>query len=169
MLLGSRFTPPANWRVSVPVEGGPGTMAIELAFETSARDGQTWLVVRGEIDAYTSPRLRERLGELMDQGRFNLVVDLESVEFMDSTGLGVLVSSLKRAKEHDGNIALVCSRPQIVRVLSITGLDRIFEVRPGEAPGASTGSEEPPGTTAPVGRTPDGDGADRARDADERK
>jgi anti-sigma B factor antagonist len=122
------------------MEGGQGGMTVELSFETSTQDGRSYLAVRGEIDAYTSPRLRERLTELMDQGAFDLVVDLEGVEFMDSTGLGVLVSSLKRAREHDGNLTLVCSRPQILRVLAITGLDRIFEVAgPAGTPAAMPG------------------------------
>ena len=66
---------------------------------------------------------------MMDEGHYRLVVDLEGVEFMDSTGLGVLVSCLKRAKEHGGDLSLVCTSPQILRVLSITGLDKVFEVR----------------------------------------
>ena len=104
-------------------------MPIELVFDTTTQDGWEVLAVRGEIDAYTSPRLRERLTELMDQGRYRLIVDLEGVEFMDSTGLGVLVSCLKRAKEHDGDLALVCTSPQILRVLAITGLDKVFQIR----------------------------------------
>jgi anti-sigma B factor antagonist len=104
-------------------------MAIELAFDTTATDGWEVLAVRGEIDAYTSPRLRERLTQLMDEGHYRVVVDLEAVEFMDSTGLGVLVSCLKRTKEHQGELALVCTAPQILRVLSITGLDKVFTVR----------------------------------------
>ncbi len=104
-------------------------MEIELAFDARSLDGWEVLSVRGEIDAYTSPRLRERLASLMDQGRFRLIVDLEDVGFMDSTGLGVLVSCLKRAKEHAGEMILVCTSPQILRVLAITGLDRVFDVR----------------------------------------
>jgi anti-sigma B factor antagonist len=106
-----------------------GAMAIELAFDTAARDGWEVLAVRGEIDAYTSPRLRERLTQLMEDGHYRVVVDLEGVEFMDSTGLGVLVSCLKRSREHQGDVALVCTAPQILRVLAITGLDRVFVVR----------------------------------------
>jgi anti-sigma B factor antagonist len=104
-------------------------MAIELVFDTSTQDGWEVLSVSGEIDAYTSPRLRERLTELLDAGRHRVIVNLQGVEFMDSTGLGVLVSCLKRAKEHQGDLSLVCTSPQILRVLAITGLDRVFQVR----------------------------------------
>jgi len=103
-------------------------MAIQLDFDSSNRDGWEVLAVRGEVDAYTSPRLRERLAEVMDRGEYRVVVDIEGVEFMDSTGLGVLVSALKRAKEHDGEISIVCTSPQILRVLAITGLDKVFRV-----------------------------------------
>ena len=66
-------------------------MAIELQFEMTTSGARDVLAVRGEIDAFTSPRLRERLTGMMDEGHYRLVVDLEGVEFMDSTGLGVLV------------------------------------------------------------------------------
>jgi anti-sigma B factor antagonist len=104
-------------------------MAIELQFDVTSASERSVVAVRGEIDAYTSPRLREQLTRLMDEGQHQIVVDLEGVEFMDSTGLGVLVAALKRAKEHDGDVSLVCTSPQILRVLSITGLDRVFQVR----------------------------------------
>ena len=102
---------------------------MELQFDLTPSGDYEVLSVRGEIDAFTSPMLRERLVALLDRGHYRLVVDLEGVDFMDSTGLGVLVSCLKRTKEHDGELMLVCTSPQILRVLSITGLDRVFDVR----------------------------------------
>ncbi len=84
--------------------------------------------VRGEVDLYTAPSLRDRLVQLVEQGRHNLVVNMEGVEFMDSTGLGVLVAGLKRVREHDGTLALVCTREPVLRVLAITGLDEVFPI-----------------------------------------
>ena len=104
-------------------------MAIEPRFEMTISGAQDVLVIRGDIDASTSPQLRDLLTGLMDEGHYRLVVDLEAVGFMDSTGLGVLASCLKRAKEHDGDLSLICTSPQILRVLSNTGLDKMFEVR----------------------------------------
>jgi anti-sigma B factor antagonist len=115
-------------------------MAIELDFERSEHDDWRVLAVTGEIDAYTSPRLREELRHDIDGGARRIVVDLRGVEFMDSTGLGVLVSALKRVKEggggevnDDGRLSLVCTSPQILRVLSVTGLDKVFVVAPSVA------------------------------------
>jgi anti-sigma B factor antagonist len=90
----------------------------------------SWAVVEvgGEVDAHTAPRLREGLRELLDQGRYRIIVDAERVEFMDSTALGVLVSGMKRATDHEGTLALVCTRPNLTRLLDITGLDKVFPV-----------------------------------------
>ena len=55
-------------------------------------------------------------------------MDLSDVEFMDSTGLGVLIGSLKRLREADGSMVLAGIRPSVARVFEITGLDRIFTI-----------------------------------------
>ncbi len=86
------------------------------------------LAVRGEVDVYTAPRLRERLIELVSQGSHQVVVDLEGVDFLDSTGLGVLVGGLKRLRSHDGDMILVCTQPRILKVFEITGLTKVFSI-----------------------------------------
>lgn len=86
------------------------------------------LEVGGEVDIYTAPKLREKLVELIDAGNDRIVVDLEGVGFMDSTGLGSLVAGLKRIREQDGELAIVCTREPVLKVLGITGLDRVFPV-----------------------------------------
>lgn len=82
--------------------------------------------VGGEVDLFTAPRLREQILKLIETGRHNIVVDLTSVGFMDSTGLGSLVGALKRVKERDGALVLVGTNRAVHRVLSITGLSEIF-------------------------------------------
>jgi anti-sigma B factor antagonist len=99
---------------------------IDLLLETASREPWTVLTVGGEIDAYTSPQLRTRLRDLIDRGSTDVLVDLEGVGFMDSTGLGVLVGALKRLREHEGRMALVCTQPPLLRILRITGLDQVF-------------------------------------------
>jgi anti-anti-sigma factor len=61
-------------------------------------DGLTVIDVEGEIDVYTAPKLREKLIDLVNKGNFHLLVNMEKVEFLDSTGLGVLVGGLKRVR-----------------------------------------------------------------------
>jgi len=88
----------------------------------------TVLAVKGEVDVYTAPRLREKLVELVSQGRHQIVVDLEGVDFLDSTGLGVLVGGLKRLRSNEGDLRLVCTQARILKVFEITGLTKVFEI-----------------------------------------
>jgi anti-sigma B factor antagonist len=93
-------------------------------------DVDGWTVVRasGEIDVATAPELRERLTELIDAGTTRLIVDLEDVDFIDSTGLGVLVGSARRARETGGDVRLVCTNPRILKVFQATGLHEVFAI-----------------------------------------
>ena len=82
----------------------------------------------GEIDLATAPQLREAVLDLIQNGSHQVLVDLRGVEFMDSTGLGVLVGALKRLKEKDGELALVCTQGTVLRVLTVTGLNKVFAI-----------------------------------------
>jgi anti-sigma B factor antagonist len=79
--------------------------------------------ITGEIDISTVARLRERLYELADNGG-TLIVDLNRVEFIDSTGLGALVGTARRIAEHGGSLYAVCAQPQPRRLLWMTGVDK---------------------------------------------
>jgi anti-sigma B factor antagonist len=100
---------------------------MELTFEIDGSgDEQTTLIVSGEIDALSAPRLRERIEDLLSQGARLLIVDLDGVDFMDSSGLGVLVSVNKKVAAQDRELKLVCHRRQLLTVFEITGLDQVF-------------------------------------------
>jgi anti-sigma B factor antagonist len=101
------------------------------------------LQVTGEVDAYTAPQLREHVIKLIGDGTRHLVADLRGVEFLDSTGLGALVGSLKRLSELDGSLALVATAGKILTVFRVTGLVRVFALHPSvaEAIGADPDSD----------------------------
>ena len=101
---------------------------MELDITVDRSDGECLVSVSGEIDVYTSPMLRERLIEAMDGGCETIVVLLDGVGFIDSSGLGVLVGALRRARERNGGLVLVCSREPILKVFRITGLDKVFPI-----------------------------------------
>lgn len=82
--------------------------------------------VGGEVDVYTAPKLRESIVSAVDEGHNRLVVDVEKVDFLDSTGLGVLVGSLKRARSEGGSLDIVCTQERILKIFDITGLDKVF-------------------------------------------
>jgi len=101
---------------------------VDLKLGHHAKDGIEVIDVQGEIDMYSAPRLRELLINLVSQGSSQLVVNLDKVGFLDSTGLGVLVGGLKRVRAHDGSLDLVCTQQRILKILKITGLTEVFGI-----------------------------------------
>jgi anti-sigma B factor antagonist len=101
---------------------------VDLKLSHHVRDGIEVIDVQGEIDMYTAPQLRELLIDLVRRGSYQLVVNLEKVGFLDSTGLGVLVGGLKRVRAHDGSLDLVCTQQRILKILKITGLTEVFGI-----------------------------------------
>ena len=101
---------------------------MDLKLGHHAKDGIEVIDVQGEIDMYTAPRLRELLIDLVSQGSYQLVVNLDKVGFLDSTGLAVLVGGLKRVRAHDGSLDLVCTQQRILKILKITGLTQVFAI-----------------------------------------
>ena len=101
---------------------------MELSIRSEHRPGQCEFTLRGEVDVYSSPKLKEQLVESIDEGCANLIVDLDGVAFIDSSGLGVLVSVLRRARERDGAVRIVCTRENVLKIFRITGLDKVFPI-----------------------------------------
>jgi anti-sigma B factor antagonist len=101
--------------------------------EIAGKNGVRVVDLNGEIDVYTSPRVKETISELIDQGHYDLIINLENVRYIDSTGLGVLIGGLKRVREHSGTVNLVCTNPQIKKIFDITGLVKIFGIYDSEA------------------------------------
>ena len=91
------------------------------------------LQVAGEVDAYTAPMLRERIRDLAAKDVAHLVAEPSAVDFLDSTGLGVLVGGLKRLREAGGSLALVIAAPRILRLFQITGLTKVLAIHPSVA------------------------------------
>jgi anti-sigma B factor antagonist len=84
--------------------------------------------VSGEVDVATAPELRHQLLELVSAGKTKVIVNLGAVGFLDSTGLGVLVSTVKRLRSDGGDLAVICASAQILRVFEITGLTSVFAI-----------------------------------------
>lgn len=103
---------------------------MELTIDERPYDGLTVVTVSGDIDVFTSPRLRETLLDLIEKGQVNLLVDLGEVEFLDSTGLGVLVGIYHRLRNREGSMSLIGGNERVRRVFHVTQLDRIFELHP---------------------------------------
>lgn len=94
--------------------------------DVSQRDGCTVVSASGELDVHTAPALKSQLDGLSQSPSPSLVVDLAEVGFIDSTGLGVLVSTLKHVRESGGSLDVVVSSPRVLRVFALTGLDVVI-------------------------------------------
>ena len=90
---------------------------------------RTVVEVDGEIDVATADTLREELAALLDRDRADLVIDLRAVRFMDSTGLGVLVGTLKKVRLAGGRLQLVIDSERLLKVFRITALLQVFTVQ----------------------------------------
>jgi len=101
---------------------------MELDISTENVGAGCTIALNGEVDVYTSPRLRQELTDVVEAGCVNIVVDLENLSFIDSSGLGALVSVLRRVKERGGTLRLVCTKDSILKIFRITGLDKVFPV-----------------------------------------
>lgn len=100
----------------------------ELDVVLESIGGFSLIGLSGEVDVYSAPKLRETIKDLVDDGKYNIVVDLEKVAFLDSTGLGVLVGGLKRVKHHNGELGIICGQEKILRIFRITGLTKVFPI-----------------------------------------
>jgi anti-sigma B factor antagonist len=86
------------------------------------------LSATGEVHVSTAPELAEQLNDALAAGRTRIVLDFTGVEFIDSTGLSVLLNALRRLSRVDGALSLVCTNPTVLRLFEITRLDATFDI-----------------------------------------
>ena len=91
-------------------------------------DGVVVVVVHGEVDIRTAPELRHCLAQVLDGEVKRIVLDLTDVEFLDSTALSVMVGAHKRLSKTGEPLVVVAATEPVQRVLSVTGLSRVFAV-----------------------------------------
>ena len=84
--------------------------------------------VTGEIDMATAPRLRQHVVTVTSSKPAGLVLDLDRVDFIDSTGLGVMVGAAKRMRMIDGGFRIACSQPHLIQLFEITRLNQVFDL-----------------------------------------
>lgn len=106
---------------------------IRLAFNTTItfnNEENIWLILpEGDMDIYTSAEFKDQVLKNFDYKKADLLLDGESLEYIDSTGLGVLIGILKKVKENEHNIYLTNIKPNIRKLFSITELDKLFIIR----------------------------------------
>ena len=100
----------------------------DFSVEVHNQGGASVLAVIGELDLRTSPELEKRLADVFDAGAELVILDLRQIEFMDSTGLRVLLGAHQRASENGRRFALVRGADQVERVLTLTGVRDLLTV-----------------------------------------
>lgn len=99
---------------------------------TEHREGKTVLKLKEErLDAHNSGELKDRILKLFEEGERDLIVDLHEVEFIDSSGLGALLSGHKNAIQRSAAFALAGLQPRVRSMFELTRLQRVFEIYPG--------------------------------------
>lgn len=104
-----------------------------LRYEVARDRTHAAVALHGELDILAAPELRHVLGDVLDEGATEVVLDVGDLEFMDSSGLGVLVGCHRRLARHGGRLRIVGAHHSVARVLAVTGLDRVFQVEAAEA------------------------------------
>lgn len=82
----------------------------------------------GEVDIYTANELKDELNIAIEERPKNLVINMQNLDYIDSTGLGILIGILKRLKQKQSDIYIVNTKPNVRKIFTITGLDKIFKV-----------------------------------------
>jgi len=134
--------------LAVLATGGEGA-GMNLSMTASCTGGRTVLAVQGEVDLHSADRLADRLTAILDSGERSVVVDLSPLSFLDSTGLGALVTARNRAQQTGAALRLVCTSDRLLKLFRITGLDAVFEIHPTLAQALAAGESSP---DAPVGQ-----------------
>jgi anti-sigma B factor antagonist len=100
-------------------------MQIELV---SQDQGAALVTIQGRLDAAAAPTFKQRITDVISQGNVRLVLHIAHVSFMDSTGLGALVSAFKAARKANGDISIVAPSPQVQKLFKLTAMDRVFRI-----------------------------------------
>lgn len=116
---------------------------MQLEIETTVEGGRVIVTPRGEVDLVSQGQLKECLIDLIVDGHVQLVVDLTETTFLDSTGLGTLISARRRVHALKGSFALVCPHERMLKLFRITSLDKIFAIHPDLAALAGSPDTEP--------------------------
>jgi anti-sigma B factor antagonist len=98
---------------------------------TEPRAGVAVLTLDGRLNMVSAPQLKTAITDAVDGGRPRVVVDLAAVGFMDSSGLGVLIAGLKKARQEGGDLRITGVTQQVATVLQLTNLDRVLHAYSG--------------------------------------
>ena len=86
------------------------------------------LVIVGEIDLYNAPEIKDVINKLIEERNYNVIIDLEKVSYIDSSGIGALISSLSNLKKYQGGLKIINVYASVKKVFELTKLTSFFEI-----------------------------------------
>lgn len=121
-----------SWYRYVYIVKTGDNLIMNISVELHEEEMRVKGIIKGEIDAFTAPLLREKLSEINLKEDFRVELNLTDVTYMDSTGLGVFVGFYKSAKESNVHMELTGLSPRLKRLFDITGLGDIMDIQASE-------------------------------------
>jgi len=103
-------------------------MSLEIKYDVTS-DNTLEIQPIGEVDIYTSPELKNKIYELIDEKKLDILINGSNLDYIDSTGLGILMGIYKKLKENNLNIKITNLKPNIYKLFDITGLNKIFNIQ----------------------------------------
>lgn len=80
--------------------------------------------ITGEVDVHSCPKLNDTLTELINNGNQDIILNLDNVHYIDSTGLGSIAHAARQVENDQGKILIVCTKPQVKKIFEISGLEK---------------------------------------------
>jgi anti-sigma B factor antagonist len=99
-------------------------MGIDFSIEVDEKQEIPILRIKGEIDIYTCPKLNKTLTGLIEQGHKRIILNLDQIQYIDSTGLGTIAHSARSLTSENGLIGIICTKPQVKKIFEISGLQK---------------------------------------------
>lgn len=97
-------------------------MVLDLKIDVKREEDIPVIILAGEVDVYTYPQLKTTITDIIETGESDMIINLEGVKYIDSTGLGVLASGASKLAKINGFINIICSKPQIKKIFEVSGL-----------------------------------------------
>jgi len=114
-------------------------------FQVRRKDDDTisTLYLQGYLDAHTAPRLEEALQQLVDQGRYKIIVNFSDLAYISSAGLGVFMGFIEMIRSHQGDIKLTNMSDKIFRVFDLLGFPTLYDIFKDESEARRKFAEQP--------------------------
>ena len=103
-----------------------------MDINTRSKGEITLLDITGEIDLYNAPEIKDIINKLIEEQKFNVIINLEKVSYIDSSGIGALISSLSNLKKYQGGLKIINVYASVKKVFELTKLTSFFEIHDSE-------------------------------------